>query len=92
MVTNILLPYMAGLSELEEGADSPGVAKAKKLYMELPRLQTNRLTKEAVQRFLIPPSREVDLVKLACQQQGLLNIYSSFCLALDNNCELCPLK
>ena len=92
MVTNVLLPYLAGLSELEEGADSPGVNLAKSLYLELPRLQSNRLTKEAVQRFLIPPSREVDLVKYACQQQGILNIYSSFCLALDNNCELCPLK
>ena len=92
MVTNVLLPYLAALFELEEGADSPGVKLAKKLYVELPRLQSNRLTKEAVQRFLIPPSREVDLVKLACQQQGILNIYSSFCLALDNNCDLCPLK
>lgn len=91
MVTNVLLPYLAALSELEDGPDSPGVEIARKLYMELPRLQANRLTKEAVQRFLIPPSREVDLVKLACQQQGILNIYSSFCLALDNNCELCPL-
>ncbi|MBQ9368880.1 MAG: DUF2851 family protein [Victivallales bacterium] len=92
MVANVLLPYLAGLSELEAGADSPGVELAKKLYLELPRLQENRLIKEAVQRFLIPPSREVDLVKYACQQQGLLNIYSTFCLALDNNCELCPLK
>ena len=92
MITNVLLPYLAGLSELESGPDSPGVKLAKRLYLELPRLQENRLTKEAVQRFLIPPSREVDLVKYACQQQGLLNIYNSFCLALDNTCELCPLK
>ena len=92
MVANVLLPYLAALSELEEGPDAPGIELAKRLYMELPRLQANRLTKEAVQRFLIPPSRECELVKLACQQQGILNIYNSFCLALDNNCELCPLK
>ncbi len=92
MVTNVLLPYMAGLAEQEGGPDAPGTTLAKQLYMELPRLQDNRLYKEAVQRFLIPPSRECELVKHACQQQGILNIYNSFCLALDNNCELCPLK
>ena len=62
----------------------------KRAYMSMLPRQGNRLTKEASVRFLTPPSRIRDLVKSTCQQQGLLDIYKNFCLALDNNCALCP--
>ena len=92
MIANVLLPYLYGLAELGGDSDSSLAELAKQIYLELPRLQENRLYKEAIQRFLIPPSREAELIKHACQQQGFLNIYKSFCLALDNNCDQCPLR
>ena len=92
IVTNVLLPYLHGLAQTGT-ARNPSMANLPmELYLQLPRLQENRLYKEAAQRFLIPPSRAEELIRHACQQQGFLNIYKSFCLALDNNCDLCPLK
>lgn len=84
MLANVFLPFLYGM----DGGSSSDIAK--ELFMHLPLSQDNRLFKEAVQRFLMPPSRTVDLIKTACHQQGMLDIYKNFCIALDNNCQLCP--
>jgi len=88
MAANVLLPFLAGVAETE---NAPELARlAKETFLILPLPQDNRMVKEAVQRFLNPPSRIVDIVKSACHQQGILDIYNNFCLALDNNCQFCP--
>ena len=85
---NALLPMIAAIGEVENKMDWTELAR--NAFMILPAGQGNRLTKEASVRFLTPPSRVKDLVKGACQQFGLIDIYKNFCMALDNDCELCP--
>lgn len=87
MAANVILPFLA--ASAPEGSHQAELARI--CFQKLPLSQDNRLFKEAVQRFLSPPSRLRDLVKGACHQQGLLDIYSNFCLALDNDCRHCPL-
>lgn len=86
---NVFLPFLYGVEGNGEN-ESPLQHFAKKTYMSLPLSQGNRLFKEAVQRFLTPPSRVVDLVKNTCHQQGMLYIYKNLCQALGNNCRECP--
>lgn len=86
MLANVFLPFLAGTTQ----DDLKISDMAQEIYLTLPLAQDNRLFKEAVQRFLMPPSRTTDLIKSACHQQGLLDIYKNFCLALDNNCQFCP--
>ena len=88
MLANVFLPFLYGMDGGDDGG-SPA-ALAKDMFMRLPLSQDNRLFKEAVQRFLMPPSRTADLIKTACHQQGMLDIYKNFCIALDNNCQFCP--
>lgn len=88
LLVNVFLPFLHGISKANGNSAIADLAKT--AYMSLPPLQDNRLYKEAIQRFLIPPSRAVELVKSACHQQGMLDIYKNFCCALGNNCSLCP--
>lgn len=88
LAVNMILPFMAAIGEIEGNEKCIELARA--TYQSMAPMQGNRLLKEASTRFLTPPSRVRDLVKKVCQQQGLLDIYKNFCLALDNNCELCP--
>ena len=88
LASNILLPFIRAIGEIEGNEKYTDLGK--RAYMSMLPRQGNRLTKEASVRFLTPPSRIKDLVKSTCQQQGLLDIYKNFCLALDNNCALCP--
>ncbi|MBQ7176440.1 MAG: DUF2851 family protein [Victivallales bacterium] len=88
LACNVLLPFITAIGEIERNEKYMDLGR--KTYMSMSSRQGNRLTKEASARFLTPPSRIKDLVKSTCQQQGLLDIYKNFCLALDNNCTLCP--
>lgn len=89
MLSNVFLPFLAGIFQADD-ENQEVVTLALNAFTSLPKGQENRLFKEAVQRFLNPPSRVRDLVKSACHQQGLLDIYKNFCQVLDNNCNLCP--
>jgi len=88
LVINVVLPFLAAYGE-KQGEDAL-VELAREAYVRVPRLQPNRLFVEAVHRFLVPPSRAGSLLRGACQQQGLFEIYRSFCLALRNDCKNCP--
>ena len=88
LLCNAILPFLAAIGEKE--GDRHYAELARDTYMALPLSEDNRLIKEASSRFLTPPSRIRDIVKSTCQQQGMLDIYKSFCLALDNNCGICP--
>ena len=89
MTANVFLPFLCGISFLEEGRGR-FAELARALFVKLSISQENRTYKEAVHRFLTPPSRSHDLVKNLCQQQGIHYIYETFCRALDNNCAECP--
>jgi hypothetical protein len=88
IVVNVLLPalHAAGLKRQDERL---GVL-ARETYLATPKLQDNRLLKEAAHRFFVPPSRAKSVLRKAAVQQGLLEVYRSFCLALGVDCENCP--
>ncbi len=88
LFANILLPFLFGISgeETQEGR------LARESWLLLPAGQENRLCREAELRFFQPPSRGRELIRSGAAQQGLLNIYQNFCLALGNDCAACPLS
>ena len=49
--------------------------KGKRVFLAMPKLQDNRSLKEAAHLFFVPPSRVKDVVRNACAQQGLLNLF-----------------
>lgn len=92
MAANVFLPYLSAHLSLTAGEDSVVVQRVRDAYMTLPPSQENRLLKEAIQRFMTPPSRSREFIISLCHQQGLLDIYKNFCLALDNDCDSCPFR
>lgn len=88
ILANVLLPF---LNALASRAGDEGLSRlARSAFLELPRLQENRVLQEAAHRFLVPPSRLRTVVRAAADQQGLMELYRSFCLALGNDCTRCP--
>ncbi len=90
LVLNVLLPAMASWAEQAEGENSPTATLARQAWLELPPGQDNHLLREACHRFLVPPSRAKEILKKAYHQQGLIDIYQNFCLALGHDCISCP--
>ena len=88
LLVNVLLPFLS--AQARRTGNAALAARAQEAYLLIPSLQANRALSEAVHRFLVPPSRGVALLRRACQQQGLLETYRSFCLALHNDCKNCP--
>lgn len=85
---NVLLPFLGARAELQGQPEKEAVVSS--AWERLPRPQTNHLMEEAVLRFLTPPSRWRALITNAAQQQGIMDIYQNFCLALDHDCNECP--
>ncbi|MBQ6471722.1 MAG: DUF2851 family protein [Victivallales bacterium] len=89
LAANVLLPYLHAV--LSRTPDAKAIADlAREAFCQLPLGQDNRLAREATLRFLTPPSRVRDVVRNICQQQGLLDLYTGFCLALNSDCRHCP--
>ena len=91
IAANVYLPYLHQRGAYSAAQDAVTAQLAREVYLRLPRSQENRLLKEAVQRFFVPPSRSKEVVDNISRQQGLLEIYRRFCLALDMQCNQCPL-
>ena len=89
MLANVFLPFLAG-ARAAGHAGGEVSERAREAYFLLPALQENRLLREAVHRFLVPPSRSRSLLDRAAAQQGLLEIYRTFCLVLHGDCDHCP--
>jgi len=85
MLSNVFIPSAYLLFSDQGKRDS-----IVQLYKNLPPGQTNHLVKEAIHRFLIPPARSKEILKKNYLQQGLLELYQNFCLALHNDCRNCP--
>ncbi len=89
ILVNVLLPLLSAAGHMS--GNLALAERAEETYLTVPRLQDNRLLKEAAHRLLVPPSRIRDVVQGACDQQGLLEIHRDFCLKLGNDCKNCPL-
>lgn len=88
VAVNVLLPALHALGLTRQEPRLSDLAR--ETYLAAPCLQDNRLLKEAAHRFFVPPSRAKTILAGAVAQQGLLEIYRSFCLALDGDCANCP--
>ncbi len=89
MLVNVFLPFLnATASQI---GDEPLTRLAEEAYLLIPKLQNNRSLTEAAHRLFVPPSRLREVVRRACDQQGVLQIYQDFCLPLGNVCKNCPL-
>ncbi|MBQ4480409.1 MAG: DUF2851 family protein [Victivallales bacterium] len=88
LALNTFLPYLAAKAEMDH--DDTTRQLAQDTWELIPCGQENHLLKDAVRRFLSPPSRARELLRNASQQQGMLDIFQNFCLALDHSCAECP--
>lgn len=88
LLQNVLLPFLAAKAEMEGREEL--LLRIRQVWEALPRLQENHLMGNAICRFLTPPSRWRELLDGAAQQQGIMDIFQNFCLALDHNCDECP--
>ncbi len=88
LALNTFLPYLAAQAEVENNTDTLTLVRS--AWEMLPRGQENHLLKDAVRRFLSPPSRAHEVLRTASQQQGMMDIFQNFCLALDHACLECP--
>ncbi len=90
LTQNVLLPLLG--AQAEEEGDARLQETVRQAWAMLPRLQENHLLRKAVSRFLTPPSRWHELLPGAPQQQGIMDIFQNFCLALDHCCGECPFQ
>ena len=88
LALNTYLPFLAAQAEADNDAETLALSRA--AWELLPRGQENHLLKDAVRRFLSPPSRAHEVLRTASQQQGMMDIFQNFCLALDHACNECP--
>ena len=88
LALNTYLPFLAVNAEVENDDDTLTLVRA--AWERLPRGQENHLLRDAVRRFLSPPSRSREVLRTASQQQGMMDIFQNFCLALDHACYECP--
>lgn len=88
VAANIWLPFLGAQSECN--GDVQTLQLIRNAWQLLPRQHSNLLLDEACHRFLSPPSRERQILRRAIHQQGMMDIYQKFCLALNHNCNECP--
>ena len=88
LALNTFLPFLAAKAEVENADNTFTLART--AWEMLPRGQENHLLRDAVRRFLSPPSRSREVLRTASQQQGMMDIFQNFCLALDHACCECP--
>ncbi len=88
LALNTFLPYLAAKAESE--GDEATMTLARSAWSMIPRGQENHLLKDAIRRFLSPPARSNEVLRYASQQQGMMDIFQNFCLALDHACNECP--
>ena len=81
-MVNVLLPFFFAWAELNS---RPKLQQTiLDLYSRYPRLAENQITRHLTW-LLWGESKAL----LACQQQGLIHLYQSFCLS--QRCQACPL-
>ncbi len=76
LVVNFAVPFILAQSFLSN--DRELSERCKRILLMIPKLQDNRVLKEAVHRSFVPPTRAKEVVKGACAQQGLIRLYNEF--------------
>jgi len=76
LLVNLAIPLFFADCMMEQNAAQ--CEQGKQALLQVPKLQDNRLLKEAIHHFFTPPSRARDVVRNACAQQGLLRLYRDF--------------
>ncbi len=76
LLINFAIPFSLGHFMIEENLEYCQIIK--QIARNVPKLQSNRIFKEAVHHFFIPPERSKAILKNACSQQGLLKLYKDF--------------
>jgi hypothetical protein len=84
MVVNVLLPCLFAWAVKYHQLRFKG--RAVQLYRDYPRLPENWITRLMERQVFGEKRIKVDL---ACQQQGLIHLYETFCL--KRRCRICPL-
>jgi len=82
IVINIILPFICAWGELN--SDLKLKKKAVEIYRRYPKPADNELTRHMKQQLLLKPDARLS----ACQQQGLLHIFKTYCRL--RNCTECP--
>ena len=82
IVTNTILPFACAWGELS--SDLKLKKKAAEIYRRYPRLGENELTRYMMQQLKLKPNTHLS----ACQQQGLIHIFKTYCRLRD--CTMCP--
>ncbi len=88
ILTNVVLPFLHALAIQRH--DHAAGCLVQEAFLEMPKLQHNRLLEEAIHRYFVPPSRGRVMLRKAVCQQGLIELYQSFCQVLHMNCKNCP--
>jgi hypothetical protein len=86
IVVNILLPFCFAWAEL--AAEVKLKNRVLELYHSYPKLAQNRLTKYMEVKLF--PLNSPQRASSACQQQGLIHLYQTYCL--KSACHQCPLS
>lgn len=73
LVVNLAIPLCLAVGL--QRSDAAACRHARALLLACPLLQDNRRLQEAAHRFLVPPSRQRDVVRNAAAQQGLLQLH-----------------
>jgi hypothetical protein len=87
MVVDVLLPAAAALAQLSYEPIRLDVARA--LYGCHPCLPTNELLRAMLRQFFGADRARAAIVRSACRQQGLLQLYKDFCLNELETCQEC---
>jgi hypothetical protein len=82
IVINVILPFACAWGEIS--SDLKLKRKATEIYRRYPRPGENELTRHMKQQLLLKPDTRLS----ACQQQGLLHIFKTYCRR--RNCTVCP--
>jgi hypothetical protein len=82
IVINAILPFACVWGEIS--SDLKLKRKAAEIYHRYPRPVDNELTRHMKQQLLLKPDTHLS----ACQQQGLLHIFKTYCRL--RNCTVCP--
>lgn len=88
IIVNTLLPFLRAHASMRRNHELQD--RCDQAYVAMPLLQSNRLMKEIEHRLFVPPSRAREVVRHACEQQGLLAIHHDYCVVADSGCENCP--
>ncbi len=89
IAVNVFIPFIHALATRAGEAEMVELAEA--AWLLAPRLQDNRQIKEAMHRLFVPPSRGLALIHHAGEQQGLIELYRSFCQSCGGDCDSCGL-